>query len=240
MTIGATSTFNESRDEICTDALINLGAVAPGKDASAARTAGLLTHAARAFNRLVKSMDGEGQFLWRINRRTINISAFTATVGYATALPADVLDVDEPIRFVPVTGQPTPLNSMSRDEFMVADRTSTSMTPNRYYIDRTLSGLTLYLLQPMAVADVTTESLEYPAFTRAADFTSGADTPDFLQKWTSCLVYGLTAELAPAYGQPQKIQIFRDLFLSEKEKLVGDDNERGNLRLVPFGMGNYG
>jgi hypothetical protein len=241
MTIGTTSTFQSTRDEICTDALVNLGAVAPGKDASATRTAGLLTHAARALNRLVKSMDSEGQFLWRVVRRTqfvgdndIPVSG-TYSAGF-TLLP-DVLDVDEPMSFFETSATiGTPISSMSRDEFMVVDRQTTGV-PNRYYAERTIAGLAIYLIP---LPSDQTASIEYAAFVRAADFNSGAETPDFLQKWTACLVYGLTAELAAAYGQPQKIQIFRDLFLSEKAKLLGDDNERGPLRLVPFGMGNYG
>jgi hypothetical protein len=231
MTIGATTTFQETRDEICTDALVNLGAVAPGKSASDARTSALLTHAARALNRLVKSMDSEGQFLWRIQRRTKAVSAFDLLAGQSFTLAADVLDVDEPLRYAPSNGsQPTPILAMSRDEWMVADQTSTG-TPNRYYVERSLDGLSIYL---SPISTDTTATVEYPCFIRAADFNSGAETPDFLQKWTACLVYGLTAELAATYGQPQKIGTFRQLFEAEKARLQANNAERGGLTLVPF------
>lgn len=245
MTIGATSTFQEMRDEICTDALSNLGVVAPGKDASQARTAGNLEHAARALNRLVKSMDADGELLWRIVRRSTLVSAFNAPAlpngtvpGFACA--ADVLDVDEPFRYTPgtdVTGNTgTIVQAMSRDDWMsLPDRGQTG-TPLRYYAERTLAGLTVYFNPiPTAAAD----SIEYSAYIRAADFVTGADTPDFLQKWTGCLVYGLTAELAAAYGQMDKLGAYRQMFLDDKARLLADDTERGRTFLVPFGWGTY-
>jgi hypothetical protein len=49
------------------------------------------------------------------------------------------------------------------------------------------------------------------------------------------LVYGLTAELAPAYNQAPLAAQFRDMFLAEKERQLGADNEHQGLTLVPFG-----
>lgn len=239
MTIGATTTFTETRDEICTDALSNLGVVAPGKDASQARTSGNLAHAARALNRLVKSMDADGELLWRVVRRTIIVSNFDGVAGQSTTLGTDVLDIDEPLRYAPSDGsQPTPLYAMSRDDWMIADRTSQSATPQRYFTEKTISGFTLYVSPTLDLNDPSA-TIEYSAFIRGADFTSGADTPDFLQKWTGCLVYGLTAELAAAYGQMDKLSAYRQLFLDEKARLLADNGEKGRTFLVPWGWGTY-
>lgn len=239
MTIGATTTFSETADEICSDALSKLGVVAPGTDASAARTTKQNLHARRALNRLVKSMDSEGEFLWRTIRRTANL-----TIGDASFAPAtDVLDIDEPMRYS--AGDPssggggflpaTILTAMSRDEYMaIPDRTITGR-PTRYYVEGTVGPTKIVYLYP--ACDTALSTMEYAAFVRGADFTSGADTPDYLQKWARCLVWGLAAELAPDYGQTSKLDSFNTMFMAEKERLLGDDNEKSNLRLVPFGMG---
>lgn len=244
MTIGATSTFQQSRDEICTDALSNLGVVAPGKDASQARAAGNLTHAARALNRLVKSMDADGELLWRVERRTIFVSGFDLTPidvtspGFTCA--ADVLEVDEPMRYTPAsdpTGATgTIIQAMSRDDWMSLPDREQLGTPLRYYAERSLNSVAIYFSPiPTANADM----IEYAAYIRAADFVTGADTPDFLQKWTGCLVYGLTAELAAAYGQMDKLSAYRQMFLEEKARLLADDGEKGRTFLVPFGWNTY-
>lgn len=250
MTIGATTTFQQTRDEICTDALTNLGVVAPGKDASQARTAGQLTHAARALNRLVKSMDADGELLWRVERRTTLVADFDLSPinndspGFSCA--ADVLAVDEPLRYTPATDPTgatgTIVQAMSRDDWMsLPDRDQTG-TPLRYYAEYgsgaivPRNSIAIYFNPiPTASADI----IEYSAYIKAADFTSGADTPDFLQKWTGCLVYGLTAELAAAYGQMDKLSAYRQMFLDEKARLLADDSEHGRTFLVPFGWGTY-
>jgi hypothetical protein len=239
------------RDQICTDALCNLGAVAPGKDAAQARTAGLLDHAARALNRLVKSMDADGELLWRVERRTKPVSNFDLSPinndspGFACA--ADVMSVDEPMRYTPATdltgATGTIIQAMSRDDWMsLPDRDQTG-TPLRYYSEFSVTtpgvarnSLCIYFNPiPTDGGDV----IEYAAYIRAADFTSGADTPDFLQKWTGCLVYGLTAELAAAYGQMDKLSAYRQMFLEEKMRLLADDSEKGRTFLVPFGWNTY-
>lgn len=245
MTIGATTTFQQSRDEICTDALSNLGVVAPGKDASQARSAGNLTHAARALNRLVKSMDADGELLWRMERRTELVVDFDLPLlpnnvepGFICA--ADVIDVDEPMRYTPASDASgttgTIIQAMSRDDWMAIPDRGITGTPLRYYAERSLSSLSIYFNPiPTASADL----IEYAAYVRAADFTSGADTPDFLQKWTGCLVYGLTAELAAAYGQMDKLSAYRQMFLEEKARLLADNGEKGRTFLVPFGWGTF-
>jgi hypothetical protein len=250
MTIGATSTFQESLNDICTDALTNLGVVAPGKDASQARTAGQLTHAARALNRLVKSMDADGELLWRVERRAIDVAAFDLSPinvnspGFTCA--ADVLAVDEPLRYTPATDPTgatgTIVQAMSRDDWMSLPDRDQKGTPLRYYAEYSPGGssprnsLTIYFNPiPTNQNDV----IEYSAYIKSADFTSGADTPDFLQKWTGCLVYGLTAELAAAYGQMDKLSAYRQMFLDEKARLLADDSEHGRTFLVPFGWGTY-
>jgi len=230
MAVGTTDTFNQTRDEIISDALINLGALAPGKTATGARR----DHAVRALGRIVKSIDADGQFLWRVVRRTLSTTDGTATYTLGT----DVLDVDDPMNFrrSGANGR-SQIRAMSRDEFMsLADRTIEGV-PTLYFLEKTL--LTTVTVTFWPVPDATGDSIEYAAVLRGKDFDDGSTNADFNQKWVTCLVYGLTAELAGAYGQPQLMQQYRQMFLEEKGRQLQDEGERGNLVLVPFGGSAY-
>jgi hypothetical protein len=233
VTIGATTSFQDSRDDVISAALENVGALAPG----AARdntNSQLFEAGAKALNRIVKRIDTTGKRLWRTVRRTATMTAGVDTV----TLVSDVLLVDDPARYVR-SGETSGLQvlAMSRNDYMtLADRT-TAGPSRQFFFEQTLGGSTLKL---WPVPDQTNDTLEYVAYTRAADFTTGADTPDFPAEWSNCLVYALTVELAPKFMQTGLIDTFKTLYESELAGLVNNDGERGNLVLVPWGMYSSG
>lgn len=228
MTTGSTDVFTETCDEIIADALSNLGACAPGGTPQAKQRA----HAFRALNRVVKSIDADGAFLWRTVRRDIPMLVGTASYPMAS----DVIAVDDPANFR-LTGSNSraPVVGWALEDYRtIADRT-TPGNPQNYTVDTALSGLTV-IVWPVPSA---TGTLEVQVSLRGKDFVLGSDTPDFTQKWTACLVLGLSAAIAPAYAQDGSG--FAADFLAEKQRLLNDDNERVNLTLVPWGMyGGYG
>jgi hypothetical protein len=226
----STDTWSQSRDEIIKDALSNLGELPPDGTPQGPQ----LLHASRALNRIVKALDAEGQFLWRITRETTTTTSATASY----ALDANAFDVDGPMTYLRSgeTGR-TQILPMTRDDYMsISDRTQAGV-PSRYYLERSLSGdginaITAYF---WPVPDATGDTIEYPIFNRAKDLATGAQTPDFPTNWALCLVYALTAELAPTYAQPQLARQFREDFEREKTKQLQGDNEKQDLVLVPFG-----
>ena len=227
MTTAATDTFTQSRDEIVDDALTNLGAIGPGRTPTGA----MRTHANRALNRLVKSIDADGAFLWRVVRRTLSTVAAQATYTLGT----DVLSIDEPANYLRAgqTGR-TPILSMSRDDYMVQSDRASAGVSSRYFQERTLAGLVVTF---WPVPDATADSIEYAAVLRCKDFVIGSDTPDFNSKWIVCLVLGLSATLAPAYGQDSGA--WDEKFEAERSRQLNADNEGGSLTLVPFGGSYY-
>lgn len=227
MSTSGTSTFELDRDAILSEALENLGAIGPGETRTANNST-LFDSAARALERIVKALDKDGQFLWRYVRRTTTTTAGTGNF----VLASDVMTIDAPMNFMR-SGETTRalIEPMPRDEFMeIGDRTTTGV-PNRYYIEHALTARTVYL-DP--VPDATGDTIEYVAVLRGQDFTSGAITPDFTQKWGTCLVYGLTLEMAPKLRQYSAIPIYKGLFEDEKMRLINEDGERGDMVLVPF------
>ncbi len=231
MTTGATDVFSATRDQLIDDALTNVGAIGPGESASGLMQA----HAARALNRIVKAIDADGMFLWRTTRLTFVTIASTASY----ALSATAFDVDEPVSYLQAGGTTrVPLRAMARDDFMtLPDRTTTARVPARYYIEKTLTGAgrTLLTMQLYPVPNTTADTVEYAAAIRAKDYVTGADTSDFPSNWVQCLVWGLTAELAPGYNQPALSAQYRDMYLAEKDKQLGRDNENQGIFFVPFG-----
>lgn len=231
MTVSATDVFSQTRDEIISDALANVGAIGPGESASGV----MRDHAARALNRIVKAIDAEGQYLWRMSRLTFTTTASTASY----TLNATAFDVDEPVSYLQTGGTSrVPLRPMARDDFMsLPDRTTTARVPARYFIEKTLSGAgrTLLTMQLYPVPNTSSDTVEYAAAIRAKDYVTGADTSDFPASWLNCLLWGLTAELAPSYNQPQLSAQYRDMYLAEKDKQIGNDNEKQGVFFVPFG-----
>ena len=233
MTIGATTSFQDSRDDIISAALENCGALAPG----AARdntNSPLFEAGAKALNRIVKRIDTTGKRLWRTVRRTATMTAGVDTV----TLASDVLLVDDPARYTR-SGETSAMQvlAMSRMDYMVlADRTMAGPA-RQFFFEQTMAGATLKL---WPVPDQTGDTLEYVAYTRAADFTSGSDTPDFPSEWSNCLIYALTIELAPKFMQTGLIQTYKPLYDEELSNLVNNDGERGNLVLSPWGMYSSG
>lgn len=231
MAVGTTDTWTLSRDEIINDALANVGAIGPGEEASGI----MRTHAARALDRIVKAIDAEGQFLWRISELTVTTTASDGSYD----LNANVFDVDEPVNYMK-TGETSrvPLRPMSRDEWMaLPDRTSEARVPSRYYVSKALSAgaRILCTLNLWPVPSTSSDTLTYAGALRAKDFNTGATNADFPSNWMSCLVYGLTFELAPSYGKPQLSAQYRDMYESEKQRQIGNDNEKQATFLVPFG-----
>lgn len=233
MAIGTTDTWAQSRDEIIADALANVGALGPGQDA----TGKTRDFCARALNRIVKALDGEGQFLWRMSRLTLTTTSGTSS----HSLSALAFDVDAPMNYKAAADSTrTPIWPMSRDDYMALPDRTTSGRPSRYFLEKTLTGAGIVQITAnlWPVPDTTGDTIEYPAALRAKDFNTGATNPDFPTSWTACLVYGLTSEIAPAFGQPELAMQYRALYDAERNKMVGQDNERQNLIFVPFG--NYG
>lgn len=230
MTAGTTYNFEVSRDEIIQDALTNVGALGPNGTPQGVQ----LIHAARRLNGIVKSMDRDGIHLWRVIRRTT-----TTTSGTDNFTPAaDVLSIDEPMSYLPAASASsrTTLMPLSRDEYMsMPDRTQAGK-PMRFYFERSLTANTAKL---WPVPDTTGDTIEYGAIVRSRDFDAGSDTPDFPAEWTQCLLYGLSADLARAYGGQMDLAVhFTQLFEAEKEKQFNAQPEHGRTILVPFG-GSY-
>lgn len=231
MTTSADTTYDGSALQIISDALVNVGALGPGKTATGAK----FDHGLRLLNDVVKALDADGSFLWRSVRRTFTTTASDA--DYTTA--ADVLNIDKMLNYKrAASSSRTPIRVISREDFtQIADRTTTGV-PTFAFVEQTLPTTTTVTFWP--IPDATGDSIEYTAMTRAQDYDTGAHTGDFPSRWVLCLKYGLSAELALAYGgQVSLSRSMRTMFLEEKERQLNASGEKGSFRMVPFGGSYY-
>lgn len=230
MSIASTDSWSQSHEEIIKDSLTNLGELPPDGTPQGPQ----LLHASRALNRIVKSLDADGKYLWRMTRETLTTTADTADY----TMDANAFDVDGPMTFVrDGSNSRSQIYPMTRDDYLsISDRTQTGI-PSRYYIEKSLTsgGLARLTAYFWPTPDATGDTIEVPVFNRAKDLVTGAQLPDFPSNWTLCLVYALTAELAPTYNQTAAAGGYRNLFKEEFAKQFNSDNENQDLILVPFG-----
>lgn len=238
MATSSTDTWSASRDEIIADALTNVGALGPGQSLSQPQFGKVRDFASRALNRLVKAIDAEGRFLWRSSRLT-----FTTTDGTANYdLSATVFAIEEPMSYLKASDSSrTLILPISLEDYRSrSDRTSEGL-PREYVVEKTLTGngriqLTVRLLP---VPDTTGDTIEYLGHVRAKDLETGALTPDFPTNFVQALVYGLTAEIAPAFQQLEMAAAYRAMYRQELERQTQKDNEMQGFQIVPFGFGGF-
>ena len=230
MAIAVTNDFNMNRDQVIADALTMVGAIKPGGSA----TGGKLDHANRVLNSLVKSIDADGSLIERIVRRTTTTTDGDADFTTAT----DVLDIHQPMTYLRSGGTArTHIRAITRADYMRISNRTVEGVPQFYLVEKVSPTTVTITLWP--VPDATGDTIEYAAAIRVADFDDGSNDPDYPTKFLRALTYGLAADLAPTYGQAALAGALGQEFRAELAKQIQDNNERGDLTLVPFGSSRY-
>ena len=235
MATSGSDNFVATRDDLIRDSLTMVGALGPNGTIDESQ----LAHGARALNDLVKSIDADGLFLWRVERLTFTTVASTATY----TPPATVIGIDGPMRFTEAAAtDATTIERMTRRDYQnIPARASEARAPLSYYVEKNLAtdGREQLSVKFWPVPSTSGDSIEYIAFLRGEDFDTGANALDFPQKWIHCLKLGLASVLAIAYHQVGLAVKLQEMFEIEKNKQVNADNEGGDLTFVPFGYGSY-
>lgn len=237
MATSTTTTFNLSAQDFIDLSLTDIGATGPEAMGTAPN---LRPHALKLLNIIVKTLDSKGILTWRAPRRTTTLTASQASY----ALGTDAYDIDQPARYVQAgatySSQVTP---MSRDEYMsLPDRTIVG-TPMQYYAERALDAITGLLgvtIHLYPVPPNTGDTLEMATQVRSRDLTDLSQTLDVNQKWLDAIRWRLSHDLSPAYNVPiDRMSYFRKVAGDALDEALNDDNERGNVQIVPFGNQSY-
>jgi hypothetical protein len=230
MSTSGTVTYNISAQDIIDLSLTDIGANGP-----AYQDPSLRPHALKALNLVMKAIDTKGVWIWRAPRRTVNLTAGTASY----VLSNDTWDVDAPARYVQSGATyGSQVMPIARDEYMrLPDRTIQGISM-QYFADRGfdangLQQITLYLYP---VPPNTGDTLEIASTLKSQDVTNVAQTLDVNQKGLDAIRWNLTLNLAPSYGVPiDRMQFFKALADEKLAEFVNDSNERGDVQIVPFG-----
>lgn len=230
MATSSTTSYNLTAQRLIDLALTDVGVAGQGGSVDP----NLRQQALDLLNVLMKRLDVEGAFLWRITRRTQTLTSGTASY----VLTNDVYDLDQPARYTAAGATyGSQVTAMSRDEYMTLPDRTVQGTPYRYYAEKSLdaSGIEQITLYLYPVPPNTGDTLEYAAVLRAKDVTDISQTLDLPQKWMSVARWGLALSLAQSYMvSSDRIAFFKKMFDDEKELALNDDNERGDVQIVPF------
>lgn len=186
MAVTATATVRE----ICTDAMLKIGAATLGQ-ALSAEEADL---ARRTLSRMLKSWQMRGHPLYL--RATVSLTLTTAA--------SYTLTPTRPQRIISARlktgGIETPMEALTSTEYdELPDKDSTGR-PTTYFYDRQREAALFYIWPVLSSADDETVEITYER--EIDDHASLNDTIDAPVEWHEAIVYGLAERLAPDFGRP--------------------------------------
>ena len=187
MAVSGTTTFTMNRDEVITDALLEIGAVALGATPKTAQ----ITHAARRLNAVLKAWQGERVFLYAKATGTL---ATTASQSYITIAAGRRRILSA---WIQVSGTDSPLTKISMEEYDQISNKSGEGLPLYYMVDESASKMYLY-----PVPDSGSYNIYYRYEAVLDDMTSATDDFDLPQPALDMLVKCLANELTTPYGTP--------------------------------------
>lgn len=236
MATSATSTYNLTAQRIIDLALVDLGVAGQGSAVDPILRQQALDH----LNLILKDIDAEAGLLWRTVRRTQALTAGQASY----VLAEDVSDLDQPARYTQSGATfGSQVQAMARDEYMrLPDRTLAG-TSYQYYAEKSLdaAGIQIVTLFLYPVPPTTGDTLEYAANLKGRDVVTLDQTLDIPQKGMTAVRWGLAHSLGPSYNTPvDKLSYLNARYVDAKRMLILDDNERGDVQIVPFGGTTYG
>lgn len=178
--------------QICTDALEHIGAIAAGETPSAED----MQTALRGLDAVLKELPLYG-YTWPKLSGEVTLT-WDAGTPQAISLPADYFNY--PNAKKTVNGEAVPLIQIPHATWVaMTDRTQTAPQPTHFYIS---PDKTLYFW-PIPTADPVAR-LQYQ---KIVDDASASVAPDVLQFWVNPLGYGVANEIALKFGVDQQTRL---------------------------------
>lgn len=190
--------YNQTRNEIITDALLLLGVVNSNESASAND----ITFCSGILNKMIKSWQAQGIHLWKETEGTITI---TADQSSYTLNSTNFPSIGRPIyisdcRYSYSSGLDRKMRKLGRSEYNALPTKTTATGPSTawYYSPQLSSGI-LYVW-PVPTSSETSDTFSITYLKTIEDFDASSDDPDFPSEWLEALTYNLAVRIAPAFG----------------------------------------
>lgn len=210
MATSGTYDWNPPVDEITDEAFERVG-IDP-----ATLTARHVRSARRSFSYMFSAWSANGVHLWAVDQQTVD--TVTGTAAYNT--PAGTIAILEMV--VRRSSIDTPVNPMSRDEYLNIPNKTAQGLPNRFYFDRKITTPNFTLWN---VPENATDDIIYYRLRQLQDVNLATETVDAPYRWQEAIVSGLAAKLAEKYA-PDREGIMRGKASAALKAALTEDRER--------------
>lgn len=225
MSTSGSTDFSTTRNQIIYDALLLLGIIAAEQNPTPFQ----LSFCGRFLDMLVKQLAPKMN-VWPTKDVTL-----TLTPGTPSYAIGDGLTIDEPrpLQIVSArrrdsSGTETPIDVVSREEYMAMPTKSTQGPANMVYYDRQRTNGTVYV---WPTGDTANSTVILTVKRALEDMDGGGDEPDFPQEALLGLVYNLAVIVGPSFGGvPQDVFALAAQF---KQELLDDDSENAAVYFIP-------
>ena len=226
MSTSGTATFSTTRNNVIRDALHLLGVI----ESNASPEPEDLQFCGRFLDMLIK------QWAPRMNiwpTKDVTVTLTPGTTSYEIKSGSLVINEPRPLAVISArrrdtAGNETPMDVVSREEYMAIPTKTTQAPAIMVYYDRQRTDGTLYFWPTGSTGNVTVICTLKRALEDVGD---EGDEPDFPQEGILGLVYNLAAIVSPAYGGLR--QDVAAVALQLKQELLDDDTEGTPLYITP-------
>lgn len=180
-----------------------------------------LTSIRRSLDLLFKDWQNRG-----IRNYAVDLQTTSTTVAMASFTPAsgtqDLLEVS--LRRDSVD---TPMTRISRSDFEAIPDKTTQGRPDRYYVDRTTSAITVYV---WPLAENATDTIRYWRMRKQMDAGVASNTADIPDRFQEAMAAGLAYKLAEKWA-PDRYDALRSRAESAFKEARQEDREKVNVTM---------
>jgi len=197
MALSGTTTFTMNRDALIKASFRLIGVYDSGESIANHE----MVDAGETLNTILKDWMKDGLHLWL--RSEIVLTLISGQSKY-TIGPGGDNTSNRPLRlneaFIQDTTTDTPLDILTKQEYVELGDKSTTGTPNSVYFEPTLTTSTVYLYVAPDSNAAANKTVHLWVERQISDVTSGIDDIEIPQEWYRALKWNLADDLAPEYG----------------------------------------
>lgn len=184
--------------------------------------------ARRSMNLIFSHWGTKGVHQWAIDNQTQTVTDGTNTY----TLPAGTIDVISAV--LTRDSVSTPMVRIGQTEYHQIPDKTVEGRPDRFWIDRTISSMTMYVWQ---TPENSTDIIDYWRMRRLYDVTAATETPDVPWLWWEALSADLALRLFDKKPIEQRDpSVRRDLRIAKIETFDSaraEDRDRASTQIVP-------
>jgi hypothetical protein len=197
MAVSNSTDFNQTAQELITDALSELGVLDEEEPLQAVD----LNRGLRTLTRMFKAWQVDGVMTWTMTAGTLAL--VQGQEDYAFGVGGDFVTIPLDIEDMEINRgtNDLPMFRLSREEYRSLPNKTTQGYPTQFYYDRQRSGGTLYV---WPAPDATGGTLKFTYRRLIMDMDAGANNFDLPPEWHEAIVFGLAKRFIGPYSMDGK------------------------------------